>query len=75
MKKEQMISDRLIEKAPLIKDMVNKEYMNNNGYFYLDIAVDDNKKLSYITKDRLDKFNGDFWNTELRQKYAYMGRI
>lgn len=37
--------------------------------------VDDNEYVEYITPDRISRFNGDFWNTELRQKYGTKKRI
>lgn len=49
------------------------------GIDYLDIAIEDDSKISYITKNREDKFAFEhyhtFYNKELREKYAYMGKI
>ena len=58
-------------------------YLMNKGrkpiispeYNYMDIS-DDGKFIEYIANDRLSRFeNGDFWNRELRAKFATKKKI
>ena len=47
----------------------------SNEYNYMDITPD-GKFIEYISNDRLARFeNGDFWDTELRQKFATKKKI
>ena len=58
------------EIASKIED--NKKNSNCN---YLDVAVSDAAKIGYITNDRTERFNGDFWDTEKRKSFGYMGKV
>jgi len=42
---------------------------------YIGIAISDPTKLSYITDDRQDRFDGDFWDEAKRKSFAYMGKV
>ncbi len=42
---------------------------------FLAISIEDDKKLSYISHDRMGKFSSCFENDELRVKYAYHTKV
>lgn len=58
------------------------EYMTNKGrrpvilpeYNYMDIS-EDGKFITYIASDRLERFEGRFWDADLRKKYATQKKI
>ena len=52
-----------------------KKYDCPKYNWYIDWAIDDPSMLSYISRDRQKRFNYDYWNKDLRAKYAYMGKI
>jgi formylmethanofuran dehydrogenase subunit E len=47
----------------------------NSKAQYLGFAVDDQSKISYISEDRQNRFDDDFWDLEKRKKFAYMGKV
>lgn len=68
-----LVSDRLLEKLDKFNICYDGWFdysnMSDKGRWYLDIATD-GESVSYIPTNRLDKFDGDFWNEEIRRKMA-----
>ncbi|MGL5715391.1 MAG: hypothetical protein ACRCX2_20400 [Paraclostridium sp.] len=68
-----MISERLTEKlrgcGMLREEIFSIENMERADRLYLDISTN-GQSISYITKDRLDRFDGNVWDEALRKKFA-----
>lgn len=71
-----IFGDRFIGKEldKIVGDNITYEKMKEKGVYYIDIAYADSTKLSYIPEDRLERFNGNFWDEGLRRKYSVMSR-
>ncbi|MGL5713795.1 MAG: hypothetical protein ACRCX2_12305 [Paraclostridium sp.] len=73
MKLENMISVELtgkLKECGMFKEEIfTVEKMQSADRLYLDISTN-GQAISYITKDRLDRFDGNVWDTELRRKFA-----
>ncbi|MGL5717112.1 MAG: hypothetical protein ACRCX2_29110 [Paraclostridium sp.] len=78
MKIKELISERLVAKLKgcgmLRDDIFTPEKMDTANRLYLDISTN-GQNISYITKERLDRFEGDVWNEELRKKFAIQTKV
>ncbi|MGL6121011.1 MAG: hypothetical protein ACRC0V_10940 [Fusobacteriaceae bacterium] len=74
---KQCISNRLESLLKSITeinlDIINEDYLSSIDRNYLDISTSGDK-ISYIRTSRLELFDGDFYNEELRKKYATQGK-
>lgn len=69
------LMDKLVSCGINVDELLSVEGMTDNDRYYLDIATD-GVTVSYITEARFNNFETsegvyDFWNEELRRKYAY----
>lgn len=63
------LTGKLKECGMFKEEIFTVEKMQNADRLYLDISTN-GQAISYITKDRLDRFDGNVWDTELRRKFA-----
>lgn len=50
--------------------------LKDTDFYYPEVIIKENKPyIQSIQKDRLERFNNDFWNKELREKYAVETKI
>lgn len=63
------LKEKICSAGLWVDEIFTKENLEKHDRMYLDISTD-GRNISYITKDRLDRFNGDYYNVELRRKFA-----